>query len=279
MRRSSTDIHAERRGARLARMSYEPQLYEIFYPNQALVASHLQPQQFAQHYLISSIRHYTGKLVFAQVSPRYRHPDLPIEQMLRELTPHPDGSPKRTKFIASYRVLEHTDLDSIDRLFLATAQAQLLELRPSEYSKSHQSGFLRTFAQIAPLSMLVLSTMDMPEFGRYMTKPGNAKGCPSLFYTQIDLNTEEFLDQFAANPFMSAPFPFLHPAKLRDALAQLRAEPAKQTKGLSLYCPLDQIPFRRIRHGFMFARGELYKFFPMPGLQAIEEANPRFDLS
>lgn len=260
-------------------MSYEPHLYEIFYPNQALVASQLQPQQFAQHYLIGSIRHYTGKLVFARVHPGYRHPALPIEQVLGELTPHADGSPKRTKFIASYRVLEHTDFDAIDRLFLATPQAQLLELHASDYTKAHQSGYLRTFAQIAPLSMLVLSTLDMPEFGRYMTKPGNPKGCPSLLYTQIELNTEEFLKDFEANPFMAAPFSFLHPAKLRDALAHLRAEPSKQTKGLSLYCPLDQIPFGRIRHGFMFASAERYKFFPLPDLQAIEATNPRFELS
>jgi len=255
---------------------YEKRLYQILFPNQALVASQLGPEDFARHYLIGSIRHYSGKLVFADIDPEFRHPYFDIEGGLKGLVPHADGTPKHTRFICSYRVMEHMDFDFIRKLYLSTSEATVLELSPAKYDKVHQPGFLRTFAQIAPLSMLVMTPYDMLEFGRYITTPGNPKGCPSLFYTQIELKVEEFLVNFEQNPFMQAPFSFLHPSKLRDAILQLKGKPEKTTKGLSLFCPLDQISFKRIRHGFMFASQNKSRFFPMPSLHDIETRNFKF---
>lgn len=257
-------------------MRYENYLYQILYPHQALVASQLDPDAFARHYLIGSIRHYSGKLLFTEVDIGFRHPYFALEEGLRQLVPHADGSPKHTKFISSYRVLEHVDFGSIKDLYIATSDAHVLQLRAGEYDKVHQRGFLRTFAEIAPQSMLVMSPLDMPEFGKHITHVDNTKGCPKLFYTQIDLNVDEFLQNFDKNPFMPAPFAFLHPSKLRDAILQMRREAGKQTKGLALACPLDQIPFKTIRHGFMFASREQYKFFPMPRMQEIETTHYKF---
>jgi hypothetical protein len=257
-------------------MTYENHLYQILYPNQALVASQLAPEAFARHYLIGSIRHYSGKLVFADIDIGFREPYFDIEGGLKSLVPHEDGSPKHTKFICSYRVMEHMDFDAIKSLYISTSEAHVLELKPAEYDKVHQVGFLRTFAEIAPLSMLVISPYDMPEFGKFITQPGQTKGCPQLFYSQIDLNVDEFLANFEKNPFMQAPFPFLHPSKLRDAIQQMKIKPEKQSKGLALFCPLDQISFKMIRHGFMFASKDKYKFFPMPSLHAIETDHFRF---
>jgi hypothetical protein len=257
-------------------MKYENRLYQILYPNQALVASQLGPEDFARHYLIGSIRHYSGKLVFADIDINFRHPYFDIETGLASLIAHEDGTPKHTKFICSYRVMEHMDFDCIKSLYLSTSEAHVLELKPKTYDKVHQVGFLRTFAEIAPLSMLVMSPYDMVEFGKFITLPGSAKGCPKLFYSQIDLNVDEFIANFEKNPFMQAPFPFLHPSKLRDAILEMKIKPEKRTKGLSLFCPLDQISFKMIRHGFMFASQEKYRYFPMPSLHDIETHDYRF---
>lgn len=257
-------------------MLYTNHLYQILYPNQGLVASQLTPEEFARHYLIGSIRHYNGKLVFAEIDIGFRHPYFNIEESLLRLKPHPDGAPKRTKFICSYRVMEHMDFNAIQKLYLATSEAQVLELTPAPYDKAHKPGFLRTYAEIAPLNMLVMSPLTFPDFGHFVTEPGNSKGCPKLFYTQIDLSVREFLAGFEGNPFMQAPFPFLHPSKLRDAIQAMQAVPGKKSKGLSLFCPLEQISFKRIRHGFMFASPEAFKFFPMPSLHDIEAKNFKF---
>ncbi len=257
-------------------MSYQNRLYQILYPNQALVASQLSPEAFARHYLIGSIRHYNGKLVFAEIDINFRHPYFDIDECLEKMVPHEDGSPKHTKFICSYRVMEHMDFDFIQSLYLATSEAQILELKPQIYTHTHAAGFLRTFAEIAPLSMLVLSPYDMIEFGKFITAPHNPKGAPKLFYSQIELNVEEFLGNFEKNPFAQAPFNFLHPSKLRDAMLEMKIKKAKKTKGLSLFCPLEQISFKKIRHGFMFASQEKTRFFPMPTLHDIETSYFKF---
>ena len=56
----------------------------------------------------------------------------------------------------------------------------------------------------------------------------------------------------------------------------MKAATGKKSKGLSLFCPLDQISFKRIRHGFMFTSQDGYKFFPMPSAHEIEEKNFKF---
>lgn len=257
-------------------MEYQNRMYQILYPNQGLVLSQLAPEAFARHYLIGSVRHYSGKLVFAEIDINFRHPYFEIEEALTHMVPHEDGAPKHTKFVCSYRVMEHMDFDMIKSLYLSSSEAHILELKPREYDKTHASGFLRTFAEIAPMSMLVMSPYDMVEFGRFITAPRNPKGAPKLFYTQIELNVDEFLANFEKNPFMQAPFPFLHPSKLRDSILQMKIKPEKKTKGLALYCPLDQISFKLIRHGFMFASQEKVRFFPMPSLHEIETSHFKF---
>lgn len=257
-------------------MSYQNHLYQILYPNQALVASQLGPQAFARHYLYGSVRHYHGKMLYAEIDIDFRHPYFNIEECLSRMVPHEDGSPKHTKFICSYRVMEHMDFSAIKKLYISTSEAHVLELSPKPYDTQHQPGLLRTFAEIAPLSMLVLTTLTMPDFGRYITAPGNPKGCPKLFFTQIELNADEFLQSFEKNPFMQAPFAFLHPSKLRDAILEFKVKPKKDVKGLALFAPMDQISYRMIRHGFMFASNDQNLYFPMPTSQEIEVNNFRF---
>jgi hypothetical protein len=60
-------------------------------------------------------------LIFVEVDPAYRHPYFHIDHAFDDLKPHEDGRPKATKFISSYRTLEHVDYD-------ATGKTVLLQL-------------------------------------------------------------------------------------------------------------------------------------------------------
>jgi hypothetical protein len=257
-------------------MQPENHLYQILAPNPALVASQLDPDAFAKHYTSGSIRFYDGKVVFAEIDLDFRNPYFKIDEAIAELKPHPDGRPKATKFISTYRVLEHMDLDAIKRVILATPEGYTLELAPAPYDKTHEPGFLRIYAEIAPLRMLVMSRLDFPAFGAYVTHPTYTKGAPKQFYTQIELDIEHFLEEFEARPTMHPPIPRLHPSTLRAAILELRDEPAKDTKGLRLDSSFDTIPYKLIRHGFMFASQDTTRFFPMPPAAEIEANNFRF---
>jgi hypothetical protein len=257
-------------------MQYENRIYQILAPNPALVASQLTPEDFAKHYTAGSVRYYAAKVVFAEIDINFRHPFFNIGDGIAGLIPHEDGRPKATKFISSYRVLEHMDLGAIKRLYLSTPEGYSLELSEAPYERTHEAGFLRIYAEIAPLRMLVLSRYDFPAFGKYVTAPNFPKGAPKLCYTQVELNIEEFLRDFDERPTMHPPIPGLHPSKLRDAIVEMRTQKDKPTKGLRLDSSFDTIPYKLIRHGFMFASQEATKFFPMLSREEIERTNYRF---
>jgi len=251
-------------------------LYAILFPSTALVGSQLDPIEFGKHFISGSSKYYAGKLIFAEVDIGFRHPYFKIDDMLAGLKPHEDGRPKSTKYAATYRVLEHVDYDALKNLYITTPEGYTLELKAGPYEARHQAGLIRIFGEITPVSMMVLSDYNFLEFSKFITNPSSFVGAPKMFYTQIDLEIDEFLKEIEANPLVQPPIPDIHPAVLRDSILEMRRFPDKHTKGLSLNNPLGRISFRNLRHGFMFASQERNKFYPLPSLEEIEKSNYRF---
>lgn len=255
---------------------YGNHLYMICHPNPALVASQYEPEKFSRHYSAGSTRYYDGKVLFAEIDINFRDPYFEIDKGLEQLIPHEDGRPKATKFISTYRVLEHIDFDSIKKLYMSNPDGSCYGLDSAEYDATHKPDFLRIFAEITPLRMLVLSSYDFSQYGGWITGPNNPKGAPKVLYTQFDLTINDFLADFEANPMMPPPLPSVHPSKLRDAINELKHESGKHTKGLSLDVSFNKKSYRLIRHGFMFASAGKELFFPMPSLDVIEKENFKF---
>ncbi len=256
-------------------MAYPKRLYQILYPNNSLVASQLTPEQFGKHFLVGTARHYEGKVIFTEVDADYRHDFFNIDEAMAAVFPHEDGRPKATKFISSYRVLEHIDLDAIKSLYLVTSNGRTLELNQGTHDAPHQPGFIRTYAQICPTTVLSMTKLDAPEYARYITDPSHNKWVPKLFFTQIELPVEQFLQDFEESPFMAPPFPFVHPAKLRDSILELE-KTDKESKGISLNSEMEKIPYTKIRHGFWLACDQKSLFFPMPATETIKKENHQF---
>lgn len=254
----------------------DKKLYCILYPINALVGSQLDPAAFARHFNSGSSKYYSGKLIFAEIDPAFRHPFFPIDKVMAEVVPHEDGRPKATKYIATYRVLENIDYDAILKLHISTPDGQVLSLDSAPYQAQHQPGLVRVFAEVSPINMLVLSDYNFQEFSSYITHPDNPVGAPKMFYTQVELDTDDFLKELETNPFLPSPIPEVHPSLLRDGILEIRKVRNKHTKGLSMVNPLWKISYRQIRHGFMFASQEKVRFFPMPALSDIEKNNYKF---
>jgi hypothetical protein len=257
-------------------MEYHNHLYMTLYPNNALIGSQLPPELFAKHYTSGSSRHYSGKVLFAEIDSSYRHEYFPIDDIFKELTPHEDGRPKATKFIGSYRVLEHIDFSAIKKLYLATQEGYCMGIEADEHTADHEEGFIRLFAEITPMRMMVLSEFDFPTFGNYITDPANPKSAPKQFYTQLELNLVEFIEEFEANPFRPSPIRSIHPSTLRDGFYELKKYSDKHNKGIALDSNMDAFSFKIIRHGFMFASQQGTKYFPMPPLEVIEKDYYKF---
>ena len=251
-------------------------LYSILHPNHALVASMLPPEEFGKHYTIGSSRYYHGVVIFAQIQTDYRNEWFPIEQYLDELKVKPDGSPKRSKFIKSYRVLEHLDLSAFQNLYVTSAEGEVLELEKQPYEKDHESGWIRTFQEICPLKMIVLTYMTPQEFGEYITTPDAPKSAPKVLFTQIDFNTKEFLMAIREDPFASSPITVVHPHKLRDQIEDLMRNDQKKVKGISLESSLNAQTILRLRTGYWLAAGKELLFYPIPSHEELERDHYRW---
>jgi hypothetical protein len=255
---------------------YEKRLYVVLYPTAALVGSQYTPEQLAKHYTVGPTRHYRGKVIFAEIDPSFRHPYFDIDEAMKAVRPHEDGRPKATRYISSYRVLEHIDFSAIGSLYLSTPSGTILRLEHAASAPRDDEPGLRIYAEITPLRMLVLSRHDFVGFGRFITEHTNEIGAPRFLYTQLDVRVDDFLAEFEANPFMVPPIPNLHPSVLRDAIIELRSVTYKSNKGLSLQSNLDGISYKMITNGFMFASQTESRFYPMPGLQEIAKQSQKF---
>jgi len=116
---------------------YAKHRYLVLYPNEALAASQLSPEAFAKHYSIGRPRHFSGKVIFAEVDPWVRNEYFRVDEYLAE-TGKPPG-PKRTKFVKSYRGLEHVDFSAFRRLYLVTTDGAVpgLDKSPARLRPLH----------------------------------------------------------------------------------------------------------------------------------------------
>lgn len=257
-------------------MAYEKHLYAVIYPKATLIASHYTPEQFTEHYISGSSRYYSGKLIFLELDTAFRNPWFDIDKGYEGLKPHTDGRPKATKFISSYRVLEHISFDAMKSLYITTPDGACLELKSTPNAIPDENTHIRVYAEIDPLGMMVLTREKFTDYGKYITNPENPKSAPIVCYTQIGFDADKFLKKFSSDPLISSPLPGVHPAKLRDAIDDLQNRSWKRTKGLSLENLLYKIPWAMIQNGFMFASQEGSHFYKMPDSEEIESQNLRF---
>jgi hypothetical protein len=246
-------------------------LYVIMHPNYALVASMLPPHDFGKHYTLGSSRYFHGQVVFAEIEGDYRNDYFRIDRHLDEVKAKPDGSPKRTKFVSTYRVLEHVDLSAFKGLYVTTTMGLVLELERVPYDRDHRQGFIRTFQEICPLSTIALTYMTPQEFGSFITDPEQPKGAPKVLFCQIDLDIDHFLEALERDSFHASPIPNVHPHKLRDQVLELRSNPNKRLKGISLDSAFGRLSFLRLRTGFWIAEGDELLYYPIPDHETLEE--------
>jgi len=250
---------------------YKKHLYMIVYPINALVASQLEPEQFGEHYTVGGEKHYSGKVIFAEIDPNYRNENFEIEEYLNMTVPHEDGSPKKTKFIRSYGVLAEIDIDAILHLHLCTANGKVLTIDPVEYTAVNEPDMIRTYQEITPLENLVLSTLDQRSFGKFLTTGTKSKGAPKVCFTQIEFNIDHFIKSNKQKEIFNIELPRVNPYRMFDSIRELREIPDKTTKTVGLGSLLRDLSYKYLRHGFWFFDAEKSKFFPMPSLTDLED--------
>jgi hypothetical protein len=248
---------------------YQKHLYLILFPNEALVGSQLSPEEFGKHYAVGSARHFTGKVIFAEVDTDFRHDYFRLDEYLPQV--ETVGRPKRTKFIKSYRVLEHIDLNALQKLYLVTTDGAVLGLsKGADPVPPYRAGRVRIYQEICPLRLLVASNLDPKEFGHYITGETWSKGAPKIFFAQYDIDVEAVVSRNEVRAFHMGPLPNVNPTNLPTALKELRTDPNKKTKTVSLNPNLDVMSYKAINPGFWFCCGPASTFYAMPSVEDLE---------
>jgi hypothetical protein len=251
---------------------FQKHLYLILFPNEALVASQLSPEDFGKHYSIGSPRHFTGKVIFAEVDVSFRHEYLRIDEYLALTESGRPGAPKRTKFVKSYRVLEHIDFSALRKLYLVTTNGAILGLEKGQEPQRHgPGGRVQVYQEICPLRLLVASHLDPRQFGNYITQETWSKGAPKIFFTQYDIDVEEVVNSNEVRAFGMGPLPNVNPANLPQALKELQADAKKRTKTVSLNPNLDVMSYKAIQPGFWFASADVTVFYRMPTMDELHK--------
>ena len=199
---------------------FQKHLYLILHPNEALVASQLSPEEFGSHYSVGSPRHFTGKVIFAEVDINYRPSSCASTSIWRRPSPIHAGKPKRTKFVKSYRVLEHIDLAALKKLYLVTTDGAVLGLDATdEPADTGRAGRVRVYQEVCPLRLVVASSLQPKQFGAYITEGTWSKGAPKIFFTQWDIDAEAVVKNNDVRSFSMGPLPNVNPTNLPDGAA------------------------------------------------------------
>lgn len=224
---------------------------------EALIASMLPPEDFGVYYTVGYSKKTAGQAMFVELDPEFRNDFFRIDEGFARCVPHVDGSPKKSVYIATYRVLEHIPLEEIKKLHLVTRYGVNLTLACNgETAKPQASRYL--YQELAPTAPLVVSTYDPARFARFLTKDSAGILLPAVCF--VDLQLGDLARDPEHGSRDNLPYDFI--PQLRECL--------KALQGKSIHTMMvDRIhnveyPYRMIQSGIYFGNHGEMVHFAMP---------------
>ena len=236
--------------------------YMLCYRFEALVASHLEPEDFGRYMAVGTQKNTRGNVLFFEIDPSLNHGRFHLHDIEQRCAQHVDGSPKRSKYVAIYRVLEHIDLSLFGKLWLCTADGRVMSLDRSPYSDSGDSFGPNLYGELCPVSPLVVSALPPAAFLNFMTDPENPVSLPKLFFVDMLLDRDE-------SGALAGYLPYSDPLHLLDCIQDLEKGTEKKTKTVSR-SPRHRGFFRTIRRGFFLGGQEGMVFYEFPDRRDLE---------
>lgn len=237
---------------------------------EALIASMLPPDEFGSYYAVGTEKKARGQAIFFEIDPDFRHPELPVKEGLDRCLPHSNGDPKRSVYIAIYRVLERIPLKTIRALYLVTQDGRVLGLARSDILP-RDSGGLHLYQEVAPVHPIIVSTLGPTDFYNMIVNSSS-----TLMTLPVICFAELRLGELASNPEYGSvgDLPYANIDHLRECLAGLRTKDV-HTKMVDRLSPAA-FPYRMLESGLYFGNQEKLVFFPLPPLDELRAKNYRW---
>lgn len=237
-------------------------LYFLCYRFEALVASHLEPEAFGRYMSIGSEKNTRGYVLFFEIDPNLKSDYFRLHDIAERCKPTADGQPKRSKYISTYRVLEHLPLSSFKTLYLSTADGRVLTLNDVEYNEHEEPNEPNLYEELCPVSPMVVSTLHPREFTKFMTDPANAISVPRIFFVDMLLSRDK-------SGRLAGYLPYRDPLHIVDCIKELEESGSKPTKTVSR-SPKATGFFRTISKGFFLGDQTGLKFYKFPDRRTLE---------
>lgn len=232
---------------------------------EALIVSGLEPEKFGGYLAVGTQKRSRGQAVFFELDIDLMS-DVVSKEYIEEIcAPRPDGSPKRTKYLSIYRVLERTPLEALKGLYLTTDDGRVLKLEQASF-QNNQVESLHLYQELCPVTPRIASTLNPVDFVNFVCDKTNNISVPKLFCVQLDLG--EMANDPVAGSAENLPYSNLY--HLRDCLAGLLQNSAKFTKTVVRFFNGD-IQYRTCKNGFFIGDGKKCLFYPFPSPQELDD--------
>jgi hypothetical protein len=234
-------------------------LYVSLIP-EALIASMLPPKEFGSYYSVGNSKKTRGQAMFFELEPDFRHEFFKIDQGLARCVPHDDGSPKKSVYVSTYRVLEHIPLTDVNTLYLVTKFGETLPLARSDEYPAQEAG-LYMYQEIAPKNPLVVSTLEPVEMYKFLTQdPTSLIHIPAICFVELRLG------ELAKDPEFgeTKDLPYDNIYHLREALVEVKSETKTVHTKMVDRVHTMEYPYRMIDSGIYIGNADELAFFPLP---------------
>lgn len=229
---------------------------------EALIASHLPPQEFGNYLAVGTKKRMRGQAIFFSVDLQ-KLENVPEDYLDERLVPYDDGEPKRSVYLSIYRVMEQVALNALGNLYLVTSDGKVLELQRDKYELIDTDA-IHLYQQFNPIETRVASKLSPPDFIRFLTDSGKPVYTPKLFMVELKLN-ELATDPDA--PLHNLPYP--NPDQLKDCLVKLRGSDQRLTKTVIRQFK-GPLAYRTVKDGFFIGDQDEYLFYPFPSAEDLE---------
>jgi hypothetical protein len=230
---------------------------------EALIASMLTPEEFGAYYAVGAHKKQRGQAMFVELDPEFRHDFFRIDQGISRCVPHPDGTPKKSVYISTYRVLEHVPMSVMLKLYLVTSYGESLALDSSD-DLPQSEGELHLYQEIAPVTPLVASTLDPESYYEFIVQdPESMIHLPAIAFVELRLGAladDPEFGELGELPYDSVPH-------LRECLVEIKHKTV-HTKLVDRTHSV-QFPYRMIKSGIFLGNQEQLKYFPLPSLDEL----------
>lgn len=232
---------------------------------EALIASMLNPVEFAAYYAMGEHDKPNGQVIFIEIDPTFRHEYFQLDKGIARCVPAADGSPKSSVYISIYRALEHIPIAAMGDLYCVTRDGRALKIAKTT-AHNNESG-LHLYSELAPVRPAVVSPLGPLDFKNLMMgQQGGILELPAIAFVELRLG------QLATDPENGdiQDIPYRNIEHLRKCLKEVRNK-AIATKLFDL-SGSDVFSYRVVKNGiFVGNKQEGLSLYAMPSSEELRE--------